>query len=286
MKKTAQCLTLLGAAAATGAVYSHFIEPNMLRRRNFSVGNGENGKIVRIVHFTDVHLGRFYSIRKFNRLVADIKKLNPDIVVFTGDLIDNPTEYPVDTERVSRILKRIKAPLGKYAVTGNHEVRHAYVNKYESILKKGGFRLLRDDSVYLPEYNINIVGCESSTMENKKNTQRLIPLGRKNFSHIECCDKLMSIGAFNILLTHEPDTVDELTNRCCDLVFAGHSHGGQIRCPIIEKMYIPPLARKYTRGLNTTYDGCLVHTCEGVGMTRFPFRFCCPPTIGVADIKL
>ncbi len=288
MKTAAKCLALLGTTVAATAVYARYIEPNMLRKRKISVGNSstDTNKTIKFVHFTDVHLGKYYNLHKFNRLISEIKKQNPDIVVFTGDLIDNPEKCSIDRNKISRALKRIKAPLGKYAVTGNHEIRYNFVKEYERILKKGGFTLLRDENVYLPQENINIVGCDSSTRENIKNEKRLIPLSREDFSHIQNCDKLMSIGAFNILLTHHPDVVDELTHRCCDLVLAGHSHGGQIRCPVIEKLYIPTLAKKYTRGINKTYDGCLIHTCEGVGMTRFPFRFLSPPAIGVVDIKL
>ena len=274
---------VLCGLAIGGLIYVTFIEPNLLYKRRFTVKSDKFNfeKNIKAIHFTDVHLGRYESLKKFKRVVKRINEENPDIVFFTGDLIDNPQKKKFNSKEVAEILSQINAPLGKFAVEGNHEVRYDIVDEYREILKDSGFVFLKNDSIYLEKYNINIVGCGNSTFENIKNASRLIPTSKVNFKNMEKCKNLFKSDSFNIFLCHHPDVADEVKIGDNVLTLAGHSHGAQIRIPIIEKFYMPNLAKKYPRGLNRTADGALVHTSEGLGMTRFPFRFCSPPNMGI-----
>lgn len=275
------------AVGICGLIYVTLIEPNLLYKRRFSVKSQkiELKTPIKAVHFTDVHLGRYESLEKFKKTVKKINNENPDMVFFTGDLIDNPYKKQINPKDAAEILSEIKAPLGKFAVVGNHEIRYGIVDEYRKILNDGGFVFLENESIYLEKYNINIVGCGCSTFENIKNSDRIIPKSRANLDNINECQSLFKNDCFNILLSHHPDVANEVKMGDNLLVLGGHSHGGQIRLPLIERLYMPEMAKKYPRGLKRTSEGALVHTSEGLGMTRFPFRFCAPPNLGVITFE-
>lgn len=73
------------------------------------------------MQFSDVHLGPEFTLKQLEHLVEKMNELHPDIVVFTGDLIDKFGSYSAEREEAKVILQKIYAPLGKYAVFGNHD---------------------------------------------------------------------------------------------------------------------------------------------------------------------
>jgi uncharacterized protein len=87
-----------------------------------------------------------------------------------------------------------------------------------------------------------------------------------------------------ILLAHEPDYADFVARHPVDLQISGHSHGGQVRVPLLPPFYEPPLARKYVAGLYKV-GPLTLYTNRGLGTVGFPVRFDCPPEITLITMR-
>lgn len=113
-------------------VYSIKIEPKMLIKKEVKLKNdiNYNNGSVKIIQFSDVHLGKFFSLNQLEKVVKKINENEPDIVLFTGDLIDVASQYE-NINEISNVLSKIDAKLGKYAVYGNHDYGGGAVRVYE-----------------------------------------------------------------------------------------------------------------------------------------------------------
>ncbi len=269
-------LQLLGSLLipSTGYYYAKYIEPHRLDITHHSISHplipsSFYGK--RIVQFSDVHIGHNYDIEDLQKLIKKINELSPDIVLFTGDLFDNPNTY-TDTDMLAQELTTIKAPLGKFAIYGNHDHGGYGTDKYRRVMKKAQFTLLRNqhDVIQLPDKSmIAIVGVDDMI------------LGRPdmNQAFIEVPSNL-----YTILMLHEPDGADEASNFSAHLQLSGHSHGGQVKLPIYGAVVAPPLGQKYMEGFYDV-DGMTLYVNRGLGTTQLPFRFLCVPELTVFTLE-
>ncbi|MGV3463891.1 MAG: metallophosphoesterase [Heyndrickxia sp.] len=106
-----------------GYIYSRYIEPHRLDLNQVTIQHEHIPKSFhgcKIVQFSDTHLGFQYNLNQFHKHITTINNLDPDIIFFTGDLMDKPNQYPLKKE-LCDMLKQLKAPFGKYAVYGNHD---------------------------------------------------------------------------------------------------------------------------------------------------------------------
>ena len=177
---------------------------------------------LKIVHFSDLHFGRTVDIEKVNNIVTEINLINPDIVFFTGDLIDKDITINKDDKfALINALKNINSKYGKFAVLGNHD----YLIK-EDILK------LYEDS------NFKFLENEYETIISRNN-QYIYVMGLGNSSYnldnvSEMIKDVKDKEGFKIVLTHEPDISDTIINNIdVNLILAGHSHNGQFRLPFM-----------------------------------------------------
>lgn len=228
------------------------VEPNWIKVRTVRLAQGKPSH--RIVHFTDVH---HKGDRKF--FEAAVQKINaqsPDLVCFTGDLIEEAEHLAESLE----LLQQIKAPL--YGVPGNHDY-WAKVNFREiaTAFEKSGGRWLMDESVSVAADQINLVGfsCEKPAELRPSTTQR------------------------NVVLFHYPQWVDKLAGWKFDLALAGHSHGGQVRIPFYGPLVVPWGVAQYDLGLFRTASGPL-YVGAGLGWFYLNLRFNCRPEITVIEI--
>lgn len=256
-------------------VYSVYIEPNLLRVKHVEVEGPQwlaVDESIKIVQFTDTQLGEFYDLKDLAKVVDKINEIEPDIVVFTGDLIDRASTYEEPIEDVILLLSEIKAPLGKYAVYGNHDHGGGAHRVYPEIMKESGFTLLKNQVVPIPlaEGTINIMGIDDWLL-GKSDLQGTL-------SQVE-------EDMFNILLMHEPDVVDLVASYPVDLQISGHSHGGQVRLPYIGTLITPPGAMHYTHGLYQITEQLQLYVNTGLGNTRLPFRLMNIPEITMFTFK-
>lgn len=255
-------------------VYSIKVEPNMLiaKVHNIYLDKNKESENIKIVQFTDTQLGEFYSLSQLEKAVDKINEQNPDIVLFTGDLIDKASKYK-DMDKIASIISNINSKLGKYAVWGNHDYGGGGHKYYEYIMTKAGFRILVNETVSIPidKYkNITISGLDE------------VMFGNPDAKSIE---KNINSNDINVLMLHEPDLINEFERSNIDLAVAGHSHGGQVALPFIGAIITPPFGEKYTKGFYEINDRTKLYVNSGLGNTKLPFRLMNIPEISVFNIK-
>lgn len=227
----------------------------------------------KIVHISDLHSKQFgkNNIRLINR----INFLKPDIIVFSGDIIDNKEKYFDD------IISLIKVLGFKYKIYysfGNHELslKNIDVNRFVCELEKLNVVVLRDEKVKLYNGNnyINIYGLNHNFNSDKSFNLRQIDLL-----------KSANNNEYNILLLHDPDYIDSVLKYNIDLVFSGHIHGGIIRLGKIgifspNKLLFP----KYVCGIYEKNKTKLV-VSRGLGKSKALVRVNNLPEIVCVNLK-
>lgn len=263
-------------------IYSAIIEPNLLIIKKFNINEegtiieketeDEYTKFFKIVHISDTQIGYFYSANRLKNLVKKINNLTPDIVVFTGDLIDYANKNP-NIDKITEYLSKIDAKIGKFAVFGNHDYMYDLPKYYTQIMQNSGFNLLVNKNKRIELENekyINIIGLDEK-LHGK-------PL-------IKAYDEDMDDKDFNLVLMHNPDVIEEFKNSKIDLMLSGHSHGGQVSIPIKGAILTPPYGRKYTKGFYKV-NGNNLFVTSGLGSTKLPFRLLNVPEIVEFNIIL
>lgn len=168
---------------------------------------------VRIVLASDIHLGVSIDKKKFKQHVKLINKQSPDLVILAGDVSDNLTG-PIIDQQMSEEFNSISAPLGVYAVSGNHEYMNEEYNALEKYLTTNTqVKYLRDSSV-LVDNKFYIVGRDDFAHQN-----------RKPLSELVCnLDESKPV----ILVDHQPRNLPEAEENNISLQLSGHTHNGQI----------------------------------------------------------
>ncbi|MDP5277074.1 metallophosphoesterase [Chengkuizengella axinellae] len=266
-------LALLGIAASI-PTYSYFGERKWLQTSEIKLKSNKlpvQFSGLKIIHFSDMHLGFHTDNQYMDDLIKQVNAHEPDLICFTGDLID---EDPAILETYLTKLQQFKARYGKFAVLGNHDYGKVNSNalKVSEVLSRSDFKLLINEKIQMKKDNalMNIAGLDD------------ILYGNADLNHT-----LSNIDqdTYTILLAHEPDIADEVQNYPVDLQLSGHSHGGQIRLPLFGHIIAPPMGRKYVNGLYEVGDSLNVYTNRGIGTTIYPFRFFCRPEITVITLE-
>jgi len=261
----AMVLWVMGTLIATWLLYMTLIEPNRLVKR-FEHITGKNKKAIRIVHFSDTHFHRYFSKRKLKRLINEINTLQPDLLIFSGDLMEHYALAPNLAYQLPPYLRQMQARLGKIAVYGNHDIGGDAKYVYPQMMEAAGFQLLCNQTMVYEEEGIAIFGMDDAIAgyEDRDLTkQRLQP--------------------FQMLVVHEPDMMDELDTSAIALMLSGHTHGGQIYLPLLSKRILPKGGKRYRKGWYHKADTDLFVSC-GIGMRALPMRFLNPPEIVIYDI--
>ena len=169
------------------------------------------------VMVSDVHLGTLIGIKQVEKMVDNINKSEPDIVIIAGDLIDNDIK-PLKDPQIIWALSRIRSMYGVYAVLGNHEIYSEDADVIKSLMEKAGIRLLIDECININD-SFYIAGRNDSAIE------RFYKEERKNIK-----DLLNGIDITKpvIVIDHQPNSIDEAYSNGVDLLLSGHTHKGQI----------------------------------------------------------
>ena len=251
-------------------LYGHFIGTKKLKINDYkiidkSLPNDFYG--LKIVHISDIHYGFSYNISDLQKLVNKINELNPDIIVFTGDLIDKQITEDEKNEIIN-LLSELKATIGKYAIKGNLDT-----SDFDTITEKSGFTNLNDtyEIIYSKNDKILISGLSTNLNSTIKVKDKLNEI----YDYIDNNDI-----KFKILLMHEPDYIEQLKKDTFNLVLAGHSHNGQINLPLIGKIKTPKGAKKYYKNFYDTAYGKL-YISSGIGTSKIPVRLFNDPTINL-----
>ena len=240
-------LTALALPAAMGADSSAF-ETKTLRITKLDHGPGP----CRLVHFSDFHYKG--DAEYATEVVRTINALAPNFVCFTGDLVEEARFAPAAFE----FIRQIKAPV--YGIPGNHDFQSGVAHSdFEKAFGATDGGWLSCQTAILPEYDLELVG---------------VGRGVQVFG--------VPQATRQILLMHFPQMANLLQRRF-DLILAGHSHGGQIRLPLLGAMVLPRGVRPYEHGYYETPGGPL-YVNAGIGTYRIPFRWNCQPELTLITI--
>lgn len=278
LKKLLKFLFVLILLSSGLLLYSRYIGTSGLKikeYRIFDTNIPDSFHGTKIIHLSDIHFGRTINKKELEELVNKVNRLNPDIIVFTGDLIDKDTTL-TENKRLDIIktLQKIDPVINKYAITGNHDFQF---KEYTSILLESGFINLDDnyDIVYNKSYEpIMIAGLKTYLSSKKSMDDRMLNINK----YIN--DNKDNGPKFKILLMHEPDLIDEVQIDNFNLVLAGHSHNGQVRLPFIGATILPPKAKKYYKE-HYLINNTDLYISSGIGTSTINFRFLNKPSINL-----
>jgi predicted MPP superfamily phosphohydrolase len=258
-------------------IWGFFIEPRfcLLERTAEAHPRGWPKELdgLRVALISDLHAGSPYvGTARIKGLVERVNAAKPDLIVLLGDYViqgvAGGTFMP--PEDIAGLLKELKAPLGVYAVLGNHDwwldgprVRDALAGRGIKVLENEAVRLERGGRAF------RLLGL-ADQIERKPDT--VAPL--KGVPESEPV----------IALVHEPDYFPEIPERIA-LTLAGHTHGGQVRLPIAGSLIVPSdYGQRFVRGL-IKEGGRLLYVTTGVGTSIIPVRFGVPPEYVILTLR-
>lgn len=219
------------------------------------------GSQLKVCQISDLHLTGQIDVAYFRLLVERVNRWQPDLVFVTGDIVDEP--HCLDW--IPSIFEPLRAKVGKYYILGNHDRRI----RPESELRE---RLVAT--------GLTRVGGEWLMVDTEAGTLALAGNELPWFAGAEALQPLPGqTDCTRILLTHSPDQIEWAKQFGFDLIFAGHTHGGQIRLPIFGPMICPSrYGVRYASGPFQVGSG-LMHVSRGISGDR-PIRIKCPPEVG------
>lgn len=165
---------------------------------------------------SDLHLGNIVGNRHLRKMVSEINRMKPDIILLAGDVLDDSIE-PFIRNRMSEQLKLLKARHGVYAVLGNHEYYGGSIKQYTELMDSIGIKVLQDEVVEAA--GVYIVGRKDKTAEAMEaGGRRSVP------SLLEGLDLSRPV----IMMDHQPTGFDIAAKAGVDVLLSGHTHRGQI----------------------------------------------------------
>lgn len=205
---------------------------------------------VTIAMMSDMHIGEVINRNFVERYVKLCNEQHPDLVVLVGDQVDYEVRF-AEKEHIEDVLLQLKAPLGVYAVNGNHEYR-ANIHAKEKWFKTTGAILLKD-SVITPDSSFYVIGRDDRTNKNRAALQTLM----------NGLDRSKPI----IILDHQPDSFAEVAMNQGDLGLSGHTHNGQIwPYSLVVGQVFECAYGQYKKGKSQFY------VSSGIGVAGPPYR--------------
>jgi uncharacterized protein len=267
-------LSLLVAAAP--ALYAFWIEPSGIRVVWHSVvldrPDARDVAPLRIAVIGDLHAGAPYiDDDKMRRIVTLTNAAKPDIVLLTGDYVVQRVlgGRHIEIEQIAPILAGLHAPLGVFAVLGNHD-RWENAGHIAAVLQSAGIRVLDNKSIAVTHGKSTLylagIGDRFSDADNQFLALREVPSWKSA-----------------LCFTHSPDVFPELS-RTCLLTVAAHTHGGQVWLPFVGRMIVPSkFGQRYAAGLFYE-NGKYLFVTTGIGTSILPVRFGVPPEVSILEV--
>ena len=270
LRRTAGAL-LLGAF-----LYARYVEPQWVAVRRLELTLPRLAPEFdgyRIVHMSDIHMDRWMTPERLTQIVGLVNEQEPDLIAATGDFV---TCSPLSSTahlapRLVEPLSGLRAPDGVVAVLGNHDHR-AGAESVRPYLPKAGIVELPNEVRTLRRgpSSLHVAGVDSMYM------------GRDRLGAV--LDGLPEYGAA-VLLAHEPAFArSSAAVGRFDLQLSGHSHGGQVRFPLLGAPLYPEHSRPYPDGLYEA-RGMHAYTSRGLGTVLFRLRANCRPEISVLTLR-
>ena len=252
--------------------YTRFIEPKMITVKEYKIETTlipDSLHGAKIVHISDIHYGTSIDIKGLNKIVNKINELKPDIIFFTGDLIDKSVSINDETKtNIIETLKRLDSTTYKYAIYGDEDLNNEF---FVDIIKKSQFTLLNNEATllyYKDNTPIEIVGFTNNDETNYTVLTNFI-------------DEIDTTNYYKIVLSHKPDTIDNFINDNPNLVLSGHTLGGEIN--IIKPLFLNEGSKKHYKDYKKVFNTDF-YISNGLGTSSLYARFNNKPSFNLYRI--
>lgn len=275
LRNALSLLAFLAGFSIAIALDAFWIEPASLHVSEYDVPLTKPGPLagLRVAVISDLHGGaRFIDEAKIAKVVALTNAEKPDLILLTGDYVvtgvRGGVHMPIET--IVGQLKALSAPLGVYAVLGNHDIWEDGP-RFTRVFNAAGIHVLDNTSTTIatPRGPFDLAGIGDFFTHNSKPTAALAQIAADRAA---------------LCFTHSPDVFPELP-RTCALTIAGHTHGGQVVLPLIGRPIVPSrYGQRYAAGLIREDDKALF-VATGIGTSILPIRLGVPPEIAILEIR-
>ena len=259
---TKQMMVLI-ALFAYVLIRSIFIEPNALEITKYqAVDKQLNG--IRVAFLTDFHLKK-RDYKRLDKIVQKTNSQNPNLILLGGDFANGHSgSNTMNPSIIAQKLNLLTAPT--YSVLGNHDW-WTDGNGISKALEDNGIKVLENESVRIIVKNryIDIIGLADLTTKN-----------------VDIANSFIRTNTPRLVISHNPDVYYDIINRV-NMIFAGHTHGGQFILPFMRPLFVPSkYGAKFASGLITPEKNQMIIS-KGLGTSVLPLRLNCKPEIIIVD---
>lgn len=228
----------------------------------------------KVAHISDIQGDEYTGRQEISGYIRKLNEQNPDLVIFTGDLISYGTDF---VDMSARAFGKAKARHGVYAVVGDHDY-WAGTAAVKQALNEAGISLLEDENIGIP--------VDSSSFAVMTGVTEVYSQ-RSNPETVDSLSRRAGDAKLKIFASHQVNDrlIDSAIKHGYDMMLAGHTHGGQIRVPFMGMDFsASERETDYVSGLY--WEGTLpIHINNGLGFTLGPIRYNAPPTVTVIELQ-
>lgn len=264
---------LLVAAGIAGYAGSRRLVVRTIVLRPRGMPAGLDG--LRIVQLSDLHVGPHTPVRQLRRIATATRSAKPHLIAYTGDQVD---DYPADIDCLETAFAGLGAPLGVYAVPGNHDV-YAGWSEVRQRMERIGIRVLVNDAIPIDHGGARFWLAGTGDPAGAQ-------LSRGPETGAPDLDRTMArvpSGAFSVVLAHNPALFPHLVARGANVVVSGHTHHGQLSIPSrgwsLASMFLEYSMGAYERG------GALLYVSPGANYWGIPFRLGAWPEVSIIELR-
>jgi predicted MPP superfamily phosphohydrolase len=265
---------LLLAVAVAGWVGSRRLSLRRVEAVFPDLTEGLDG--LRIAQLSDLHVGPHTSRRHLGRVVAAVRRADPELVVFTGDQVD---DYPRDMEPFARAFEGLRAPLGVFAIAGNHDV-YAGWPAVRRGLEAAGHRVLVNEAVELRREGTSVWLAGTGDPAARAFAEGR---GAEAAPDVEATLAGIPAGAFVVALAHNPVLWPALAERGVPLTLSGHTHHGQLSIPKLD-WSLASIFLEHAMGAYQS-ESSLLYINPGTNYWGLPFRLGALPEVTLVELR-
>lgn len=262
--------------------YGYFIEPVWLEANRLELAFPDLDPALlglRILHLTDFHMGSQVPATHVRQAIERARRESFDLVALTGDFVHSGFRH---VPTIAQLVGRLKAPLGVYAVLGNHDYG---VRRTVAVQRHRSRSLPAAVGRALEDVGVRVLHNEHVSIDRNGGTFAVAGVADLWSREADLPRALEGIDPSTprIVLAHNPVCLEQLGGRRCDLMLSGHTHGGQVHVPGMGPAILSPKMRDFAAGLYRHESGYL-YVNKGIGYT-LRFRFKTRPEIAVLTFR-
>jgi hypothetical protein len=271
-------LLAAGVLGVSVAGYARCWESRALRvaRHSIPVSSGRSRVPLRLLHLSDLHASSVVPLGFIAKAVELGLRSEPDLICVTGDFITGTCD---DTTSYASVLSKLSGRAPTFACLGNHDG-----GQWAGI--RGGYDDTRRVRELLARSEIDLLHNAARLVSVRDWKLRLVGVGDLWAEELDAAAAFGSAapdGAVTILLSHNPDSKSRLASQAWELMLCGHTHGGQLRLPLLGTPFAPVRDKAFVEGLHRWKDRW-IHITRGVG-NLLGFRFNCRPEVSVLTLE-